>query len=137
MGKWDSILEKVTAYSEECKKTIDDEMARSQQVLDAANSYAGGHGKAATKVARLALSVRDETESCASVVAELAKHEEEYERAKKAKDKERMKELEAKMKALEKTYEKRRGAVLTAVDDANRALEEIQKLAATLKTALG
>jgi hypothetical protein len=136
MGKWDSTLEKVTAYSEECKKTIDEETARSQQVLEAANSFASGHGKAATKLARMALAVRDETESCASVVAELAVHEEEYERAKKAKNKERMKELEAKMKALEKTFEKRNGLVHTAVQDANRALDEIQNLAATLKAAI-
>jgi hypothetical protein len=137
MGKWDSILEKIIAYSEESKKTLGEETARYQQVLDAANSFASGHSKAATKVARLALAVRDATESCASVVAELAVHEEEYERAKKAKNKERMKELEAKMKALEKTFENRKGAVYTAVDDSNRALEEIEKLATPLKAALG
>ena len=105
MERWEVKLEKVLKLSAENKQMMDESEAKWQQVLNAAQAFIGAHGKGAAKVAKSYSALTDAEEQAGRAVAELSVYEEEYDSAKKSKDKDKMKELDEKMKPLIKSWE--------------------------------
>jgi hypothetical protein len=137
MGKWDDKLKDVVKLSAENKQMMDEAEVHWQQVLSAAQAFISAHGKGAAKVAKSYSQLMDVEEEGGRAVAELSVYEEEYEAAKKAKDKDQMKQLDDKMKPLIKSWE---GAVKkhqSAGDDMRKQGAEIGSSIDALRAACG
>jgi hypothetical protein len=137
MGKWSEKLEEVVALSAENKKMMDESKAKWQTVLSAAQAFIGVHGKGAAKVAKSYAELMDAEEAGARAVAELSVYEEEYDAAKKAKDKDQMKELDDKMKPLIKSWEDAKKKHRAAGDEMRKQGAEIDSSIGALTAACG
>jgi hypothetical protein len=77
----------------------------------------------------------DAEEECARAAGELSVYEEEYEAAKKAKDKDQMKQLENKMKPLIQTFETNKKEHNTVLAEFQKNRQELDGLLAALNGA--
>jgi hypothetical protein len=137
MGKWDSKLQEILKLSAENKQMMDEFEAKWQQVLSAAQAFIGAHGKGAAKVAKSYSALTDAEEQGGRAVAELSVYEEDYESAKKSKEKDKMKELDEKMKPLIKSFEDAKKKHLAAGDEMRKQGAEIESSIAALSAACG
>jgi hypothetical protein len=123
--------------SAENKQMMDEHEAQWQQVLAAAQAFISAHGKSASKVARSYSDLSDAEEEGARAVGELAAYEEEYEAAKKAKDKDQMKQLDDKMKPLIKSWESAKKKHQAAGDEMRKLGAEVESAVEALRAACG
>jgi Zn-dependent M32 family carboxypeptidase len=120
MGKWDSELNKVLKVSEQDAKAFEEWKAHYEQVLDAAQAFVGGYAKFAPKFAKTVATLMETAEQCGRAAAELSIYEDDYEEAKKNKDKDEMKKIEAKMKPLIETFDRGKEANRNAANEGNK-----------------
>jgi hypothetical protein len=136
-GKWESEMERVVKISQDAKKLGDDSMQKYQQAFDAAQGFMSGHAKSAPKLTKALSEMMDAEEECARAAGELSVYEEEYEAAKKAKDKDQMKQLENKMKPLIQTFETNKKEHNTVLAEFQKNRQELDGLLATVHSATG
>jgi hypothetical protein len=137
MGKWESELQRVTERSAENKKAIDDMLAYWEKVVDAAQAFVSAHSKGASKLTKASSNMLDAEEHCALASAQLVEYEEKLEAAKKAKDKDEIKNLEDEMKPHIKNFENGRKEHKTAVDEGMKVGTDVNALRDALRAALG
>jgi chromosome segregation ATPase len=137
MGKWQAELDRLVERSAENKKAIDDMLSHWEKVVDAAQAFVSAHSKGASKLTKASSDLLDAEEDCGLAAAELVEYEEKLETAKKAKDKDEMKDLEDKMKPLVKNFENGRKEHATAVEEGMKVGKDVNALKDALKAALG
>jgi hypothetical protein len=125
MGKWDSLLKRILETTENNKKKIEAFDTRCGTLLTAAQTFIGAHAKGAGKMSKSLAEVQDAAEESGQVVKELSVCEGEYEVAKKAKDENKMKELDDKMKPLINTFEAAKKRHISALDELKKSRDEL------------
>jgi hypothetical protein len=137
MGKWESKLQELLKISADNKQMMDEFNAKWQQVLAAAQAFISAHGKVSPKVAKSYSQLTDAEEQGCRAVAELSVYEEEYEAAKKARDKDQMKALDEKMKPLIKSWEDAKKKHQASGDEMRKQGTEIESSIEALTAACG
>jgi CHAD domain-containing protein len=125
MGKWESLLKRISETTENNKKKIEAFETRCGTLLTAAQTFIGAHAKGASKLSKSLAELQDAAEESGQVVKELSVCENEYEAAKKAKDENKMKELDDKMKPLINTFEAAKKRHISALDELKKSREEL------------
>lgn len=128
MGKWEDKLQKILKLSAENKQMNDEYEARWQQVVSAAQAFMTTHARLSIKVKKSYADLMDAEEKGGVAVAELSVYEDDYEAAKKAKDKDQMDQLDKKMKPLIKSWD-------DAVKRHQSAGEEMKKSGLEIESA--
>jgi len=136
MGKWESELKKVLKQSEEDAKAFEEWTAHYEQVVAAAQAYIGGYAKIAPKLGKTIAALMDTAETCGRAAAELSVYEDDYEEAKKNKDKDAMKTIEAKMKPLIEAFDQGKEANRNAAKEGIVQGQEVNGLLETLSGAI-
>ena len=129
-------MQRTVERSAENKKAIDDMLKYWEKVVDAAQAFVSAHSKGASKLTKASSDILDAEEDCAKYAAELMDYEEKIEAAKKAKNKDEMKQIEDKMKPLIKNFENGRKEMKTAVDEGMKVGTDVNGLRDALKAAL-
>jgi hypothetical protein len=126
MGKWDDLHQRILETTENNKQVIEEFEARCAKVVNAAQAFIGAHAKGAGKLSKGLAEAIDAAEDSGKAVADLSGYEKEYEAAKKAKDKNKMKELDDKMKPLIKTFEAAKKKHIGILDELRKTRDEIK-----------
>ncbi len=137
MGKWESELNKVLKMSESDVKAFEEWTTHYQGIVDAAQAFVSGYAKAAPKLGKVNSTLMESAEDCGKAAAELSVYEDEYEEAKKNKNKDEMKQIEAKMKPLIEAFEQSKDRNRTAAKDGNKEGDALNELAAAISGAIG
>jgi outer membrane murein-binding lipoprotein Lpp len=137
MGKWETELVRTAERSAENKKEIDEKMKAAEKAMESAADFVKVYGKAAPKLSKASSEILEAEADCAEHAGELMVLEEQFEKAKKDKDKDGMKTIAAKMKPLITKFEKGRKEMKSAADDAVKAYQEIGKAAVDLRGVVG
>lgn len=132
MGKWESELNKILKVSEKDAKAFEEWKAHYEQVVDAAQAFISGYARFAPKFGKSAAALMETAEDCGRAAAELSVYEDDYEEAKKNKDKDGMKKIEAKMKPLIDAFDRSKEANRNAAKEANKEGEGMNSLLKTL-----
>ena len=132
MGKWESELNKVLKISEQDAKSFKEWTTHYQQVVDAAQAFISGYTKSGPKLGENMAALMDTAEECGRAAAELSVYEDDYEAAKKKKDKVEMNKVEAKMKPLIKAFDQGKQANRDAAKEGNKEARGINSLLETL-----
>ncbi len=125
MGKWNDQLKRILETTERNKQRVEELEARCGEMVTAAQAFIGTHAKGAGKLSKGWAEVMDAAEESARAVAELSVCEDEYEAAKKAKDKNQMKEADDKMKPLIKTFESAKKTHIGALDELTKTTQDL------------
>ena len=137
MGKWQKELDKVLKISESDAKAFEERTSYYEAVIAAAQGFISGYAKTAPKLGKSISALMDTAEECGRAAAELSVYEDDYEEAKRAKDKGRMKESEQKMSPLVKAFESGKKQNRTAAQEGNKEGHELDKLLGALSGAIG
>ena len=137
MGKWKKELDKVLALSQEDAKALEEVKKEFEGVIDAAQTFINTYTKVAPKMGGSISALMDSAEDCSRAAAELMVYEDDYEKAKKAKDKAEMKTLDGKMKPLAQAFDKGKKENRKASEDVNKNTRQLFKLLDGLSSALG
>jgi CHAD domain-containing protein len=136
MGKkWEGLLKSISETTENNKKKIDAFDTRCGTLLTAAQAFIVDHAKGASKLSKSLAELQDAAEESGQVVKELSVCEDEYEAAKKAKDENKMKELDDKMKPLINTFEVAKKRHISALDELKKSRDELFASIAALGAA--
>jgi hypothetical protein len=128
MGQWDKELDRFLKLSQKDKENYEHWTTHYEGIVDSAQAYISGYTKAAPKFAKTLATLMETSEICARAAAELSVYEEEYEAAKKNKDKGEMKKIEGKMKPLIESFENGRKDANAAVAESKKEQERVEKL---------
>jgi hypothetical protein len=137
MGKWEDKLQKILQLSADNKKMNDEYEARWQKTFSAAQAFMTTHARLSVKVKKSYSDLMDAEEKGGVAVAELSVYEEEYDVAKKAKDKDQMDQLDKKMKPLIKSWDDAVKKHASAAEEMKKTGEEIESAREALAAAAG
>jgi hypothetical protein len=126
MNKWDEKLKQIVEASKVNVQLNEKFDARCGKLITAAQAFIGAHAKGAGKLAKCMSEMMDSAEEAGKAVAELSVYEDDYEAAKKDKDKDKMKELDEKIKALAKSFEASQKKHNSAKDELIKTRDEIK-----------
>ena len=125
MGKWEDLHKRILEGANNSKRITEECEARCGKVVSAALAFIGAHAKGAGKLSKGLAELLDAAEESGQVVKELSVCEGEYEVAKKAKDENKMKELDDKMKPLINTFEAAKKRHISALDELKKSRDEL------------
>jgi hypothetical protein len=125
MGKWADLHKRILEGVNNSKRFTEECEARCGKVVSAALAFMGAHAKGTGKLSKGLAEMLDAAEESGQVVKELSVCEDEYEAAKKAKDKNKMKELDGKMKPLISTFEAAKKRHISALDELKQSRDEL------------
>jgi hypothetical protein len=126
MGKWEDLHKRILEGANNSKRITEECEARCGKVVSAALAFIGAHAKGAGKLSKGLAELLDAAEESGQVVKELSVCEDEYEAAKNDKDKNKMKELDGKMKPLIKKFETAKKRHIGTIEDLEKTTNEIK-----------
>ena len=136
MGKWQGELNKILSQSQKDAKSFNEETAKFEKMVAAAGALSSAYSKFAPKIGKSIAALMETAEECGRAAAELSVYEDDYDKAKKKKDKDGMKKAEAKMKPLIKSFENGKKGNRKAAQDGNKDYHDFLKSVEALSKSL-